>query len=60
MFSSLQITWLCNGDFVKESDRKLSSLSSLEGGKNKWAAKMTILVSKTSAVRVVPCLVQST
>ena len=41
----LQISWLCNGDFVKESERKVSSLTSLEGERNKWAARMTILVS---------------
>jgi len=34
---------LCNGDFVKESDRKLSSLANIEGEKNKWVAKLTIL-----------------
>ena len=40
-----QITWLCNGDFVKESDRKQSSLINMEGEKNKWIARMKILVS---------------
>jgi len=37
-----KISWLCNGDFVKESDRKQSSLASMEGERNKWAARMTI------------------
>ena len=45
MSSSSQITWLCNGDFVKESDRKMSSLNLMENEKNKWTAKLTILVS---------------
>ena len=43
-----QISWLCNGDFVKESDRKQSSLASMEGERNKWAARMTIMVSESS------------
>ena len=43
-----QISWLCNGDFVKESDRKQSSLASMEGERNKWAARMTITVSWSS------------
>ena len=43
-----QISWLCNGDFVKESDRKQSTLTSMEGERNKWAARMTITVSWSS------------
>jgi len=38
-----KITWLCNGDFVKESDRKFANLLPMEGQKNKWVAKLTIL-----------------
>jgi len=40
-----KITWLCNGDFVKESDRKFANLLPMEGQKNKWVAKLTVLVS---------------
>lgn len=40
-----KITWLCNGDFVKESDRKFSKLEPRVGEKNKWNATLTILVS---------------
>ena len=40
-----KITWLCNGDFVKESDRKFSKLEPRAGEKNKWNATLTILVS---------------
>merc|ERR1711874_17120 len=54
-----KITWLCNGDFVKESDRKLSSLSCLEGGKNKWAAKMTILSPMKSDAGDYKCSVKN-
>lgn len=39
-----KITWLCNGDFVKESDRKFSKLEA-RPEKNKWNATLTILVS---------------
>ena len=44
-----KIQWLCNGDFVKESERKFSKLQQKvdESGrveKNKWAATLTILV----------------
>ena len=45
-----QISWLCNGDFVKESDRKQSTLTSMEGERNKWAARMTIMVSWSSVL----------
>merc|ERR1711970_1304947 len=38
-----KITWLCNGDFVKESDRKKSTLEAKAGDKNKWVAMLTIL-----------------
>jgi len=38
-----KITWLCNGDFVKESDRKYSKLEARAGEKNKWNATLTIL-----------------
>ena len=40
-----KITWLCNGDFVKESERKFSKLEPRVGEKNKWNATLTILVS---------------
>ena len=40
-----KISWLCNGDFVKESDRKYSKLEPRHGEKNKWNATMHILVS---------------
>ena len=33
---------------MKESDRKQSSLASMEGERNKWAARMTIMVSRSS------------
>ena len=38
-----QVTWLCNGDFVKESDRKMSKLEPMEGA-NKWRASLVITV----------------
>ena len=38
-----QVTWLCNGDFVKESDRKISKLEPMEGA-NKWRASLVITV----------------
>lgn len=41
-----KVSWLCNGDFIKESDRKSSKLEPMPGHKNKWIAAMTILVSK--------------
>ena len=39
-----KVTWLCNGDFVKESDRKAAKLEARPGEKNKWNATLTILV----------------
>merc|ERR1711936_222153 len=54
-----KITWLCNGDFVKESDRKFASLSCLEGGRNKWAAKMTILSPMKSDAGDYKCSVKN-
>ena len=42
------MTWLCNGDFIKESERKTSKLEPMPGHKNKWIAAMTILVSKST------------
>ena len=41
---SAQITWLCNGDFVKESEKKVARVEAREGEKNKWVATLTILV----------------
>ena len=38
-----QVTWLCNGDFVKESERKISKLEPMEGA-NKWRASLVITV----------------
>ena len=38
-----QVTWLCNGDFVKESERKMSKLEPMEGA-NKWRASLVITV----------------
>jgi len=38
-----KITWLCNGDFVKEDDRKRSRLEARAGELNKWTASLTIL-----------------
>jgi len=38
-----KVTWLCNGDFVKESDRKTAKLEARPGEKNKWNATLTIL-----------------
>ena len=35
---------------MKESDRKQSSLASMEGERNKWAARMTIMVSRSSVL----------
>jgi hypothetical protein len=40
----IQITWLCNGDFVKEDDRKKSRLEPRQGELNKWTATLTIMV----------------
>jgi hypothetical protein len=40
-----KVTWLCNGDFIKESDRKHSRLEQRIGEKNKWTATLTIIVS---------------
>ena len=40
-----KVTWLCNGDFVKESDRKFAKLESRPDGKNRWNCTLTILVS---------------
>jgi hypothetical protein len=40
-----KISWLCNGDFVKETERKFSKLEPRAGEKNKWNATLTILVS---------------
>jgi len=37
-----KISWLCDGDFVKESDRKVSSLEPRQGETNKWTATLTI------------------
>jgi len=37
-----KINWLCNGDFVKESDRKCSHLAAMEGEINKWKAVLVI------------------
>ena len=47
-----KIQWLCNGDFVKESERKFAKLEQKVGEngrieKNKWAATLTILVRYT-------------
>ena len=39
-----RISWLCNGDFVKESEKKVAKLEPMEGaGRNKWRATLTIL-----------------
>jgi len=39
-----KVTWLCNGDFVKESDRKFSKLEARpDGHKNRWTCTLTIL-----------------
>jgi len=43
-----KISWLCNGDFVKESDRKYSKLEPRHGEKNKWNATMHILMPSKS------------
>ena len=40
-----KVTWLCNGDFIKESERKHSKLEPRIGEKNKWTAILTIIVS---------------
>lgn len=40
-----KVTWLCNGDFIKESDRKYAKLEPRAGEKNKWNATLTIVVS---------------
>ena len=42
-----QVTWLCNGDFVKESERKVAKLEPMEGA-NKWKASLTIMVRDSS------------
>ncbi len=41
-----KVTWLCNGDFIKESDRKHSRLEPRPGEKNKWNAVLTIQVQR--------------
>lgn len=46
-----KVTWLCNGDFIKESDRKSSRLEPRPGEKYKWNATMTILVSIACSFR---------
>jgi len=38
-----KISWLCNGDFVKESERKVARLEPRHGELNKWNASLTIL-----------------
>jgi len=38
-----KVTWLCNGDFVKESERKISRLEQRAGELNKWTVTLTIL-----------------
>ena len=43
-----QVTWLCNGDFVKESERKVAKLEPMEGAANKWKASLTIMVRDSS------------
>jgi len=54
-----KITWLCNGDFVKESDRKQSSLINMEGEKNKWIAKLVILNPSKSDTGDYKCSVKN-
>ena len=49
-----KVSWLCNGDFIKESDRKSSKLEPMPGHKNKWIAAMTILV-RTTKLRQKSC-----
>jgi len=38
-----KITWLCNGDFVKESEKKVAKVEAMQGERNKWVASLTIL-----------------
>ena len=38
-----KISWLCNGDFVKENERHISRLEKRADGLNKWTASLTIL-----------------
>jgi len=44
---------------VKESDRKLSSLANIEGEKNKWVAKLTILTPVKSDAGEYKCSVKN-
>jgi len=37
-----KVSWLCNGDFVKESERKVARLEVREGETNKWTASLII------------------
>jgi len=54
-----KITWLCNGDFVKESDRKFSKLEPRAGEKNKWNATLTILKPNKSDSGEYKCSVKN-
>jgi len=36
-----KVSWLCNGDFVKESERKIAKLEPMEGS-NRWRACLVI------------------
>lgn len=39
-----KVTWLCDGDFIQESDTKSSRLETRPGEPDKWNATLTILV----------------
>lgn len=54
-----KITWLCNGDFVKESDRKKSTLELKENEKNKWISRLTILTAVKSDAGDYKCSVKN-
>merc|ERR1712029_558408 len=54
-----KITWLCNGDFIKESDRKFSKLEPRAGDKNKWNATLTILQPNKSDAGEYKCSVKN-
>jgi len=54
-----KISWLCNGDFVKESDRKISRLEPRHGETNKWNATLTILAPVKSDAGEYKCSIKN-
>jgi len=54
-----KISWLCNGDFVKEDERKTSRLEARAGETNKWTASLTILKPTKSDTGDYKCSVKN-